>query len=58
MKIKKIPLALDNMMDDDVGIVVELSLLLTSRRKFVLFSILYVHLKKYMKEKMKIICSL
>lgn len=58
MKIKKIPLALDNMMDDDVGIVVELSLLLTSRRKFVLFSILYVHLKKNMKEKMKIVCSL
>lgn len=58
MKIKKIPLALDNMMDDDVGIVVELSLLLTSRRKFVLFSILYVHLKKNMKEKMKIVYSL
>jgi hypothetical protein len=33
----EIPLALDNMMDGDVGIVVEFSLLLTSRRKFVLF---------------------
>jgi hypothetical protein len=31
------PLTLDNMTNDDVGIVVELSLLLTSRRKFVLF---------------------
>jgi hypothetical protein len=29
----EIPLALDNMMDDDVGIVVELSLLLTLKKE-------------------------